>query len=639
MDRLKRTEHPTRGRAWLLVGGLLIVLAAAVALWYAWWRHRPIDDTSPFSETPWRNARPGVRYVGDAACADCHPDYAENFHHHPMGRSLLPAAQGYPVESYGRDAHNPFESLDFQFKVERRADHVVHKAQRLDAQGRVLVEADADIKYVIGSGTRGCSYLFEHDGYLFESPISWFTQKKAWDLSPSFDRIYPPERVVEVECLFCHANHAEAVENTRNRYRTPIFQGFTIGCERCHGPGELHVAERQRGEVVTGSADDSIVNPRHLSPELRESVCQQCHLHGKQRFVRAGRQPFDYRPGLPLGQSWAIFVGAPGFEEMNRAVGQVEQMYSSRCFVASNGKLGCISCHDPHTLPAANQRISFYRNRCLNCHQEQSCTLSVSARRQQNEDNCAACHMPRLGTLDIAHTALTDHRVLRRPEQAASPAPSRMPRPGESPLVSFYGKQLDNHHRSVNRDLGVALMNLAAKVVPLRRAVGPRAFPLLEKAVVDFPSDVVARESLAFGLSLQGKDEEALAVYNTILEQVPNRELTLYLASALAGQLGRASDALSFSERIVAVNPWIWEYRYNLARLLAQQQDWPRALPEAEAALRLNPSNEPTRVLLITCCLHTGQKDRAQREFQKLLALNPKEEQDLRSWFAQQKPQ
>ena len=43
--------------------------------------------------SPWENARPGVKYMGDAACTRCHADIAETFGPDPMGRSLGPLDQ------------------------------------------------------------------------------------------------------------------------------------------------------------------------------------------------------------------------------------------------------------------------------------------------------------------------------------------------------------------------------------------------------------------------------------------------------------------------------------------------------------------------------------------------------------------
>ena len=96
-----------------------------------------------------------------------------------------------PLERYDPSAHNPFESLGVQFLVERRPEAMLHKAIRRDLSGRVVVEVAAEIAFVLGSGTRGRSYLLNRDGYLFQSPLSWYTQKSAWDLSPGF-ALLPP---------------------------------------------------------------------------------------------------------------------------------------------------------------------------------------------------------------------------------------------------------------------------------------------------------------------------------------------------------------------------------------------------------------------------------------------------------------
>ena len=78
-------------------------------------------------------------------------------------------------------------------------------------------------------------------------------------------------RPITAECMFCHSNRAFEVEHTVNGFRPPIFAGYAIGCERCHGPGELHVRRHERAEDYAG-LDETIVNPRNLAPELREAV-------------------------------------------------------------------------------------------------------------------------------------------------------------------------------------------------------------------------------------------------------------------------------------------------------------------------------------------------------------------------------
>jgi hypothetical protein len=625
-----------RNTLFVLVALAVVLVSLAVIAFPSWRRSwSPVRLLSTTFVSPYRNTVPGIAYVGDTACAGCHPSQAESYQHHPMGRSLAPVSESKPLERFDTAAHNPFDSLGFQFLVERLPGGMVHKALRRNGAGQVVTEVDAEIQFVLGSGTRGRSYLINRDGYLFQSPISWYTQKNVRDLSPGFESSYPPERPIEVACLFCHANEAQAVEHTRNRYQVPIFRGYAIGCERCHGPGELHV--KSRSQEITEDPDVTIVNPRHLPPALREAVCQQCHLQGEVRFLRQGRQPFDYRPGLPLEAFWSIFVPAPEAAGNDKAVGHVEQMYVSRCFQASKGKMGCISCHDPHELPPAEQRASYYRKRCLECHQEMSCALALDVR-QKEKDSCTACHMPRFQTSDIAHTAVTNHRILRTRESTRptfrQPARSR---PGGTSIANFFEKELDPQNPGTGRELGLALLYLGA---PARSGMEPAgtALSLLDEALQVRPDDTVAWEGKGIALAAQGRMTESLAAFETALAKVPARETTLAQAVLVAEALGRPDQAMAYLRRVVQVNPWVAEYRYKLADLLFRRGEWQSALSECEGAMQLNPNHEPTRILLITCCLRCGKKERAWSELQTLVSLNPKEEPRLRAWFAREMP-
>jgi Cytochrome c554 and c-prime len=135
-----------------------------------------------------------------------------------------------------------FEAGDSRFSIERRGEREFHKETQLDGEGRVVAEVEAEITYALGSGTRGVSYLLEHDGRLFQSPIAWYGQKRKWDLAPGYERRKMHfDRVIEPACLFCHANRVRPVDQAVNRYEKPIFEGHAIGCERCHGPVALHV--------------------------------------------------------------------------------------------------------------------------------------------------------------------------------------------------------------------------------------------------------------------------------------------------------------------------------------------------------------------------------------------------------------
>ena len=92
-------------------------------------------------------------------------------------------------------------------------------------------------------------------------------------------------------------------------FATPLEEA--IDCQRCHGPGQRHVALASAG----GARDEiraAIVNPKRLPPDRELEVCMQCHLettsldlpHSIRRFDRA---PSSYSPGQPLGDFQVSF--------------------------------------------------------------------------------------------------------------------------------------------------------------------------------------------------------------------------------------------------------------------------------------------------------------------------------------------
>jgi hypothetical protein len=555
-----------------------------------------------------------------------------------MGQSMAPVADTARAARGLAAGPIAFEQFGLHFEVLRQGDRVIHREQSRDSRGHPLATLEAEVEYVLGSGTRGRSYLVNRDGYLFQSPISWFAQKGTWDISPGYSPDQHFDRAIQVQCLFCHANDADPVEGTVNRYCVPLFRAAAIGCERCHGPGDLHVRRREQGDDPAG-LDDTIVNPGRLEPALREAVCEQCHLQGEKRVLRRGRGPFDYRPGLPLHLFWSVFVRVPDLTEENQAVGQVEQMRVSRCSRASGGRLGCISCHDPHELPAADRKAAYYRGRCLNCHAEHDCGLPATVRQDKNHDACSACHMPRLTSSDIAHTAVTDHRIRRRPAPTDTGEAESSPlEPGANPLVSFYKAVADPRDREVSRDMGLALMELAREHGPAAQPLGAIALPYLEGAVHRAPDDVPAWEARGYALGLEEHGPEALDSVEAALARAPTREQALTDAAVLAGALKRYDAAAAYWRRALAVNPWATSYHEQLAQLLAVRGDWPAATAECLAALRLNPLRAPARLLLIRCHLHGGRQDEARAELDTLLAMQPSEAEALRRWFREQKP-
>jgi len=531
-----------------------------------------------------------------------------------------------------------FESNGLQFSIDRRDGRVFHKAARRPTDGATLAETESEVRYTLGSGTRGSNYVIERDGFLSISPIAWFAQEGRWGISPGYGEGSQQtnlERAIYPECLYCHTNQVRPVPGPLNRYEAPVFRGHAIGCERCHGPGALHVRDSSPGSTI--------VNPADLSPELRESVCQQCHLQGAFRTPRAGRQTFDYRPGLPLHRFWAVFQRANESRESSEAVGHVEQLELSRCFQQSGGRLGCISCHDPHRLPEPSAKVAHYRDRCLECHQKQGCTLPLSERESRGPaDDCVACHMPRLKITNIPHTAATDHRIPRGvPGPGAGRSPGATSKEGQSFLMDFFAGQMTEEERTDGRrDMGVALSWVAGRLDPnsgLARMGATQAVPLLEEALGDRPDDRAAGNALGSALEILGRGKDALDAYQAVLRFLPDDEMALRSVGSLAATMGQFDLADQSLRKTIVVNPWRSDYHLALAKIRSQAGNWPGALAACREALTLDPNPLEVRSILIQGYLRTGEVARADAEFQALLRLFPASREVWQHWYESQK--
>jgi hypothetical protein len=605
----------TRGRKLFILAAVLTV-AGLLGLPLVWRASPKKDARRPDSGSPYAKTRLSVNYVGDAACVRCHAEIAETYRRHPMGHSLFPIADAASLGADPEREQAQFNVNGSQFSVEQQGNRVIHQETRRDASGRVISKVEAEVAYTIGSGRQALSYLIERDGFLFESPITWYAKDRRWGLSPAYERrVSPFERPILSECLFCHANRAERVTSALNRYRTPIFQGHAIGCERCHGPGELHV---RRPEVVDGR-DATIVNPAHLSPSLRDAVCEQCHLIGPRRIARIDARSEDFRPGLEFYRFWSVFV-PEATAGINKFASQAEQMHESRCYRASRGRLGCISCHDPHVLPAREMRVAYFRERCLECHTDQGCRLPLNVRlAREPADDCIGCHMPRADSSNNAHVATTNHRVPRqKPAEAEMPyAAGREGRPGSS-LVHFHRDLLDDRERVLTeRDRGMALCRTSGE------AAVRDALPLLEAAVAARPDDLAALECQGEVLGRLRRPEEGLAAYKMVLAREATRQTALEGAAHLAFKAGRHKESVEFWKRAVLVNPWRSDFHADMALAALQIRDWRTVAEASRQALRLNPNLVQVRKWLVQSELHLGDRDAARKEFEVLLGFDP----------------
>lgn len=540
---------------------------------------------------PYRNVHPDVDYVGDAACAKCHPKESATYRRHPMARTLT------PVE-LPEVAHS-FDALGKRFQVWQRDGQLRHTHAHLDGLGQEVYRLELTPRYAIGSGERGQSYLAIADDGILQSPITWYPQKRRWDLSPGFTPVMLAGRNVGGPCLFCHSNGANEEVHSERLYREPLFpNGHGIGCERCHGPGGAHVKEPR--PVA------SIVNPAHLSPSLREAICWQCHLEGAIRVLKRGRQRYDFRPGMPLEDFVAVYHDAAEASH-DHVVNHVEQMVLSRCYQKSAGpkQLGCVSCHDPHEKPAPAKELAHYRAACLKCHQVKDC-----AQPQSRTESCVGCHMPRYDTSDVPHVSSTNHRIVRQARPRRHTATKRIE---ANDLVSFFAAR-PGREAEERRDRAVASAILAQEA-------GRMARPLLkelEEAAERDPGDLEARTLFAMTLLERRQPDKALTVFEDVLRRQPNDERGLIGAAKCYEELEQLEEAREKRRLLVQLHPRHAGYRYRLVELLARLEAWADVEREARAWLVLDPGNVSARTLLRDGLRRLGQREAA-TEQQRIL--------------------
>ena len=89
------------------------------------------------------------------------------------------------------------------------------------------------------------------------------------------------------------------------------------------------------------------------------------------------------------------------------------RLWRSQCYQASEGALGCISCHDPHVKPESAAFREQVGGVCGDCHTQTH--LDAHHDESTAVDACVDCHMPTRRTQDVIEVTMTDHRIARGP--------------------------------------------------------------------------------------------------------------------------------------------------------------------------------------------------------------------------------
>jgi hypothetical protein len=491
--------------------------------------------------------------------------------------------------------------LNQYFQIFRRGGDYCESEYAVGEEGKELFRHTEKISYAMGTGENGVGYMVQRGDFIFQAPLAFYARAKSWELSPGFEaNDFGFGRAVTDGCISCHAGFPQPVADPKGLFRNPPFRELGIGCENCHGPGQLHVEERMKGGRITGEVDSSIVNPARLSPWLALNICMYCHEQGDARVLNPGKNFADFRPGIPLANTLTIFISLnhPP-EEKQTFLGYYSEMKASKCYYMSQGQLTCLTCHNPHRQLAGCEVSDEYRKKCLACHTDQSCKLPLPTRLQKETlDRCVKCHMAKQPAQLFAHTVITDHHISAKPGEPYPDSEFVPSSPDAPDLVCL--NPAEGEGRSIP---------LPTLLAAYRQLLMDRADPvselnyskLLDKAAKTDPDNIEVLRGLAKrGLSKGTPEgfEDALPYLQRMVGlglATPSDEFAL---GELLASMGEITEGLSLLQKASPLDPYnpLGYESLAISFWVAGKKD--EAVKELQQGLEVSPENQVLRFML-----------------------------------------
>lgn len=630
-------------------------------------------ETISKSSSLYLNHSDTAKYVGINTCKLCHASVYESYIQTGMGRSMGWATQKRSAADFSNaSVYDAFKNLHYQASWQQ--DSLFISEYRLKGSD-TLHALSKRVHYIVGSGQHTNSHLHVSGNYLTQMPMTFYTQKARWDLPPGFEAGVNTRfsRKIGLECMTCHNAYPDFVEGSENKYSS-LPEG--IDCERCHGPGSIHVAQRSSGSQVDTSIaiDYSIVNPSKLPIDLQFDICQRCHLQGNS-VLKEGKSFYDFKPGQKLSEVMTVFLPKyRGAEDEFIMASHADRLKQSACFIRSlekakpsselkpyKGALTCVTCHNPH-VSVKTTRSEVFDKACINCHGSQDrLNETHTLVKEFRSENCFTCHMPVSGSTDIPHVTVHDH-FIRKPVSQRSKKEIKtflglyaINEKNPEPLVraKAYLNQfdkfeqnknyLDSAHYWLNRcdegsskfQVQVQLSFTEAKPLEilqnLKKAGEKKVYQ--DWAKTKSYDNAWAWTCYRIGeayVQTQQSDQSILWL-NRAVDLAPYQlDFRNKLGNALAQnrQVEKAKEQFRW---ILAENPSYAAAYSNLGYLLLVEGQEAEAKKLFFSGLKQDPDNESLLLNLASLCLQSGDKAGAKSYLQRVVKLNNKNVQALRA--------
>ncbi len=551
-----------------------------------------------------------AKYVGINTCKLCHQNIYNTFIKTGMGKSFDVATK----QKSSADFSNPLiydKYSDFYYKALWEKDSLYFMEFRLNGRDTVFKRTE-QVNYIVGSGQHTNSHMQSVNGYFNQMPMTFYTQKHQWDLPPGFENGHNTRfsRKIGLECMSCHNSYPDFVLGSENKFNT-VPEG--INCERCHGPGSIHVAQRSTGGKIDTSKyiDYSIVNPAKLSIDLQFDICQRCHLQGN-AVLKEGRSFYDFKPGLKLNDYLTVFL--PKYKNADDEfimASHADRLKQSQCFIKSyesnkdekslkpyKNALTCVTCHNPHvSVRETNKEV--FNDACRSCHyvneksKQQFTEKTVvktlaSTNSKLRTPNCVSCHMPLSGSIDIPHVTVHDHYI-RKPVTQKE----------KDKIKTFIGLYAVNENTPSHLTKARAYINQYSKFEAKPEFLDSAKTHLLDNTKENIIINLHALLQLYFN---KQNFAQILKYVNTVGEEQLYKEII---------------NKRSYS------NEHAWS-AYHIAEAYNYTGDLNHSLKWFEKAAELSPFNLNFQNKLGTALMNTGKTKEAEAKFGNIISENPK---------------
>lgn len=588
-----------------------------------------------------------AKYVGINTCKLCHQGIYNTFIKTGMGKSFDVASK----EKSSGDYHNSviYDKIgDFYYKAFWQNDSLRFLEYRLQGRDTVYKRLET-VNYIVGSGQHTNSHIQSVNGYLNQMPMTFYTQKKKWDLPPGFEDGHNSRfmRKIGLECMSCHNNYPEFVLGSENKF-TAVPEG--INCERCHGPGSIHVAQRQTGIRIDTSKyiDYSIVNPAKLSIDAQFDICQRCHLQGN-TVLKDGKSFYDFKPGMKLSDFMTVFL--PKYKNADDEfimASHADRLKQSACFIKSLEKstankssslkpykdaMTCVTCHNPH-VSVRETNPNVFNDACNSCHNTEgksqlTCTdknyLAAKNSKQghapKNLTNCVSCHMPKSGSIDIPHVTVHDHYI-RKP----------ITKKDKVGIKTFIGLYAINEKNPSSITKARAYLNQYEKFDNQSYYLDSAATYLKDKTETDIKGSFEPLVQLYF---IKNDFNKIVSLVNQLGDQTilssmlvkktysNDHAWTSYRIGESFYNLGDLQRAINYYKKAVDLAPYVLDFKNKYGSALAAKGLLPNAEKEFNEILRENPKHVSALTNLGYIKLSQGNVKEAERLYFKALSLDP----------------